>query len=95
MGTFWHRADAFCHSDGEGLSPPRLQKNFIMLKFDATRIGDEDVKNVLRKYGVLGLPAVVFLQYTGYALRELTVSGIMEPEDFLQHLNQVETKTEL
>ncbi len=66
-----------------------LDKQMVTAKIDFTRDDDPEVVRLTKKYGVPGLPYVVFLEPAGGTLRlreDLTVTGFMEPAAFLERL---------
>jgi thiol:disulfide interchange protein DsbD len=63
-------------------------KDFISIKIDATKSTPE-INKLLSKYGVLGLPAVIFIDKKGNVLNDFTLSGFEKPKDFIKRLKQV------
>jgi thioredoxin:protein disulfide reductase len=55
-----------------------LARGFVMLKIDATSGSDPEVKRLVEKYHVSGLPSVFFLKPDGSQISELTLTGFEE-----------------
>jgi thioredoxin:protein disulfide reductase len=74
-------------------SDPRVQKelqeHFITVRIMANNIDYSDTANVMRKYDVLTLPTILFLQPTGSVMKDLTVREFVGPEEFLGILEKV------
>lgn len=67
-----------------------LEKSYILLKVDAT--DTSKVESVLRKYDVTGLPTVLFLQPSGNVLTDLTLTGFLPVNDFLDLLDRASVR---
>lgn len=65
-----------------------MSKDFVLLRFDATRESDE-LKKYREQFGILGLPWVVFLDGNGNLLKELTLTEFEEPALFAERLRKV------
>lgn len=63
-------------------------QRFVNLKIDATTMDDE-MNDLFEKYGVLGLPTVVFIDSEGKALDHPRVTGFVPPERFLTLMSTV------
>jgi thiol:disulfide interchange protein DsbD len=61
---------------------------FILIKADVTANSEEN-KALTKKYGVFGPPALLFFNKEGKLLSGETIVGFIEPQPFLQHLNQL------
>ncbi len=72
--------EKFTFSDQEVV---KLSRKFVMLKVDLTRTADPLSKELLQKYGIKGVPTLVFLSEVGSELKELRVVGFVEKEEFL------------
>ena len=57
---------------------------------DATEDSPE-LGRLKRKYGVLGLPTMVFYDPTGKVRTELTVTGFEDADSFIQKMNKATT----
>lgn len=61
----------------------QARRDFIMIKVDLTRRGDPNSERLLRKYGVRGVPTIVFLDRQGKERRDLRLVDFMPPDKFL------------
>jgi thiol:disulfide interchange protein DsbD len=59
---------------------------FVPVMIDATRGDDPVVKGLIEKYGVQGLPTVLFLQPNGTVIKELTLVGFEPAAGFLPRM---------
>lgn len=57
---------------------------FVRLRVDATDMMAPAVQEVLQRYDVLGLPAVVFLDLDGQEIEAARVTGYVPPAEFLR-----------
>ena len=62
---------------------------FDLVKIDGTNEPPE-IEALYKKYGVQGLPTVVFIGSDGKIRRDLTLTGFLEPEKFVARMKQVE-----
>lgn len=62
-----------------------LTKDFFWLKFDATE-GSEEFNKLKEKYGIIGLPHVVFIDKNGDWLKDKTLTGFEEKPEFLERI---------
>ena len=62
-----------------------LSERFVMLKVDATETTNE-VQQISKKYNVVGLPTIVFIDASGKRLDEQTLTGFEKPDKFLQRM---------
>jgi thiol:disulfide interchange protein DsbD len=80
-----------CHEIDEAVfQDPRViaaARGFAMVRLDFTRVNDA-VRALQEKYKIRGLPMVIFLDRDGRPLEGLTVSGFIEPEDFLARMEK-------
>jgi thiol:disulfide interchange protein DsbD len=70
---------------------PRVRaeaQRFVALKIDATTI-DDAVDALFKKYGVLGLPAVVFVSSEGVVLQDPRVTGFVPASDYWMWMQKV------
>jgi len=63
-------------------------KQFIPLRIDVTNDSPENTE-ILRKYGVMSLPAIIFVQPDGKTLKKPRIHGLISVERFLEALSQV------
>ncbi len=59
------------------------QQDFIMIKVDLTRKGNPEYEALLQKYGVKGVPTVVFLDRQGAERSDLRLVDFVPPDQFL------------
>jgi thiol:disulfide interchange protein DsbD len=63
-------------------------KDFVTLKADLTESGSPAVKALKERYGVRGVPTVVFLAPDGSEIDHLRFTGVISPEEFLAKMNE-------
>jgi thiol:disulfide interchange protein DsbD len=63
--------------------------SFTALRADVTRFAAPEVEAVRRRYGVLGVPTVLFLDASGVEVAPARVTGYVGPAEFLERLGQV------
>lgn len=61
-------------------------KNFVLLQADVTRNQPQDIE-LLKKMNVLGLPTIEFWDANGESVSNARITGFMDAETFLSHLN--------
>lgn len=61
---------------------------FMLIKADVTLNGAEE-KALSAKYGVFGPPALIFFDEQSKELKSKTIIGFIEPQEFLEHLNEI------
>jgi thiol:disulfide interchange protein DsbD len=80
-----------CHDiDAAVFLDPRVveaTRDFITIRLDFTRV-DDTVRELQQKYGVRGLPMVLFIDREGRVLHDLTVSGFLTADEFLQRMRK-------
>ncbi len=62
--------------------------DFVLIKADVTDNTKKE-KELSKKYGVFGPPAILFFDENGEWMKSKTVVGYMEPKAFLAHLNKI------
>ncbi len=91
---FWADWCGACHELEERTFPDaRIQAaglKFALLKVDATEDSPE-LGKLKQKYGVLGLPTMIFYDPTGKVRSELTVTGFEDADSFIQKMNKATT----
>ena len=75
----------YTYSDGAVIAE---SERFVMVMIDATR-STEPVKALLAEYDVKGLPTVAFIDSKGERRHELTVTGFIQAEPFLEIMRAV------
>ncbi|WP_321778524.1 protein-disulfide reductase DsbD [Sulfurimonas sp.] len=61
---------------------------FVLIKADITQNSQEN-KELSKKYGVFGPPAILFFSEDSKVKRAKTIIGFMGPDEFLTHLNSL------
>jgi thiol:disulfide interchange protein DsbD len=61
---------------------------FVTLRADLTSYASPPVEAVKRRFGILGLPWVVFLDATGAERPDLRVTGFVPPREFLERMRR-------
>ncbi|MDN3510185.1 MAG: protein-disulfide reductase DsbD [Candidatus Jettenia sp. CY-1] len=65
-------------------------KTLVNIKIDSTNTNDPRVKQLWNKYGIVGLPTVVFVNKDGTVLKDKTITGFVNAQEFLQILKGLE-----
>ena len=61
---------------------------FILIQADVTD-NKKEQKDLSKKYGVFGPPAILFFDENSKLIKSKTIIGFIEPEEFLTHLNKI------
>ena len=61
----------------------QAEQAFIMIKVDLTRKGNPAHEQLLKEYGVKGVPTVVFLDRQGNERSDLRLVDFIPPDQFL------------
>lgn len=67
---------------------PRVQEqlaSFILVRIDFTT-PNEETQDLSERYGILGLPWILFLTPDGEQIKEATLTGFIPAQDFLDHI---------
>ncbi len=79
-----------CHElDREVFSLPQIQAQLAQvtaLRMDVTNQDDPEVQKILQKYGIEGVPTVIFLDSRGQEIKDSMVIGLVTPQEFSQAL---------
>jgi thiol:disulfide interchange protein DsbD len=67
----------------------QAEQDFFMIKVDLTRKGNADSDRLLQKYGVKGVPTIVFLDRQGKERRELRLVDFLPPDQFLVRMAEI------
>jgi len=62
-----------------------LSKNLNNIKIDLTK----ENPDITAKYGIKGLPVVIFMKPNGEEIKELRVTGFLEPEEFNKRIEKL------
>mgnify|MGYP001578118939 CR=1 FL=1 len=65
-------------------------KRFVNIKIDSTKTDDPKIKQLWNKYGVVGLPTIVFVNKDGNVLKDKTITGFVNPREFLRIIKSLE-----
>ena len=68
----------------------KAARNFVMIKVDLTRGGNELHERLLEKYEVKGVPTIVFLDRDGRERRDLRLVDYTPPGQFLDHMAKLQ-----
>lgn len=68
----------------------RVSKRFVNIKIDCTNSNDPKIKQLWYKYGIVGLPTIVFVGRDGNVLRDKTITGFVNPREFLKVIKNLE-----
>lgn len=83
---------AACREFDERVWPdPRVRERlagFVNGRLDFTRMTPEN-ERLLARYGVVGLPTILFFDSSGALVRDKTLTGFVGPEEFLKHAESV------
>lgn len=62
---------------------------FTRVKADLTNGDDPLARELTKRYAIVGVPTVVFLDSSGHELQQLRLTGFEKPEQFLARIKQV------
>ena len=62
--------------------------DFVLIQADVTA-NESEQKELSKKYGVFGPPAILFFDENSKLLKSKTIIGFIEPQPFLTHLNKI------
>ena len=71
----------------------QAEKDFIMVKVDLTRSGNPGHEYLLQKYGVKGVPTVVFLDEDGKERYDLRLVDYLPPDQFINYMAALKPKS--
>ncbi|MFN7453685.1 MAG: protein-disulfide reductase DsbD [Pseudobdellovibrionaceae bacterium] len=93
---FWAEWCAACYElENKTFPDPRVQermKSFTFLKFDATK-GSPELDTYKKKYGIVGLPTLIFYDSQGKQILQETLTEFEPPEKFLERLSRVQSQS--
>ena len=64
-------------------------KKFVNIKIDCTNTNDPKIKQLWEKYGIVGLPTIVFINKDGTIASDKTITGFINAEEFLRSLRSL------
>lgn len=76
-----HELDQFTYSDPAVIE---ALANFRKVKVNATYSDDEEVNALATKFGVFGVPTIIFLDTQGREVEEMRLGGFIPPREFLE-----------
>jgi len=82
--------------DKESFSDPRVidvSRNFLMLKSNLTRENSPEVKDLISKFGIKGVPTIVFIDSEGEERKDLRIVQFEEAEEVLSRLKEIENES--
>jgi len=80
----WRELDEVTFHDREVVN--QVEQDFTMVKVDLTRRGSSDDERLLQRFGVKGVPTVVFLDSRGRERHDLRMAEFLPPGQFLVRL---------
>jgi thiol:disulfide interchange protein DsbD len=78
-----HELEHFTYSD------PRVQEalqGFAKIKVDVTRADTPQAEEAIQRFGIFGVPTILFLDREGREVEEARVTGFIPPDDLLEIL---------
>ena len=79
--------DKYTYTDKDVI---RELDSFTPIKIDSTKLTPE-IKDLFKKYGVIGLPAVIFIDKQGKVLEDYTLSGFEKPSEFIKRIKAIKS----
>jgi thiol:disulfide interchange protein DsbD len=70
----------------------QAKRDFIMIKVDLTRKGNPAHEQLLTRYGVKGVPTVVFLDRRGVERQDLRLVDFLPPDQFLIRMSEAKKR---
>src|SRR3990167_4635846 len=67
----------------------RESRKFVNIKVDCTNTNDPKIKQLWEKYGIVGLPTIVFINKDGTISKDKTITGFINAEEFLSILKNL------
>jgi thiol:disulfide interchange protein DsbD len=85
-----HELDRYTMTDDQVRS---FARTFLVYRADLTRYDSPESEALRRRYGISGVPTVVFLGPDGKEVIEARVEGFLPPASFLERMRYVAQKT--
>lgn len=79
--------EKFTYTDSAVIKESR---RFVNIKIDCTNANDPNVKQLWDKYGIVGLPTIVFINKDGTIAKDKTITGFVNASEFLRILQGME-----
>jgi len=67
----------------------QLSESFVCIRIDCTDAAQPEVRRLQKKYGIKGLPTLIFTDSQGNMLPERSVTEFVKPEILLERMRQV------
>ncbi len=64
-------------------------KGFVNIKINCTNTNDPDTKRLWSKYGIVGLPTIVFIGKDGNIVKDKTITGFVNAQEFISILKSL------
>jgi thiol:disulfide interchange protein DsbD len=81
-----HELDRYTYKDK---SVMKEASRFLLMKVDATDLSSNNVKPLIEKFKVVGLPTVIFIDGNGHVHEKESVLGFEKPPEFLKILKEI------
>jgi len=78
-----HELDQFTYSDPKVV---KALRSFRKIKVDATSADTDEVRDVIRRFEVFGVPTVIFLDEKGLEVPGLRMNGFVGPDEFVDSI---------
>ncbi len=78
-----HELDQFTYPDP---AVARALQPFRKVKVDTTSVEAKEIEDVVRRFGVYGVPTIIFLDERGQEIDDIRMTGYVPPEEFVQQL---------
>ena len=78
-----HELDQFTYSDPKVI---KTLQHFRKIKVDATSVDTEETLGVIRRFGVFGVPTIIFLDEKGQEVKDLRMNGFIPPGKFVEYV---------
>jgi len=69
----------------------RESKKFVNIKIDCTNSNDPKIKKLWKKYNVVGLPTILFVDNDGTVMKDKTITGFVNADKYLDILRDINT----
>ncbi|MDD5226976.1 MAG: cytochrome c biogenesis protein CcdA [Candidatus Omnitrophica bacterium] len=79
-----HELDQFTYSDPKVVA---ILKHFRKIKVDVTSVDSDEVREAIRRFNVLGVPTIIFLNEKGLEVPALRMDGFVTPEEFVSYVH--------
>jgi thioredoxin:protein disulfide reductase len=78
-----HELDQFTYSDPKVIA---TLKDFRKIKVDATSVETDETREMIRRFGVFGVPTIIFLDRQGQEVEDLRMNGFVPPGEFVSYV---------